>query len=106
MEQLVDLIVKVIAALLGIGILYVVGKLRAYLAAKASAADATKLDAVIYDFVAAAEQLLKADDPTGEKRKAYVVDLLRQIGVEVTREIDARIEAAVYGINIGGGDAK
>ena len=67
---------------------------------KVEAQQASELDRLIYDFVAAAEQQLKADDPDGTKRKAYVVEQLNAVGIAISQEINARIEAAVYEINL------
>ena len=99
MENIIDIFVKIVAALLAIGITWLIGKARDYLTAKATAAGNDDLVRLIEQFCAAAEQQLKVDDPTGEKRKEYVYMLLKEANVEVTEVVDAVIEAAVYRIN-------
>ena len=56
-----------------------------------------ELDRLIKAFVEAAEQSLVG----GADKKAYVVKQLQDLGYEVTAELDALIEAAVYGLNNG-----
>lgn len=95
---ILEIIVKILA-LIVMG--YIIPKLRAYLSAKLSAENMAELERLVWAFVEAAEQTLRADDPTGEKRKAYVVSQLKDLGYEITAELDAMIEAAVYGLNNG-----
>ena len=102
MENLIDIIAKLIAALLAIGVAWVLGKAKEYLTVKAEATGNDDLVRLVEQFCAAAEQQLKADDPTGEKRKDYVYHLLREANVEITEIVDAMIEAAVYSINTEG----
>ena len=61
--------------------------------------------AKIYDYikiaVGAADQILKVEDPTGEKRKQFVVDYLTEKGLKITMEdLNMMIEAAVQQLNI------
>lgn len=98
--EITNLIAQVIIALLGLGCLWLLTKARHILKVRAEAEEATELDKLIYQLVAAAEQQLKAEDPTGQVRKQYVIDLLTKLGFEVNAEINARIEAAVYAINL------
>lgn len=98
--EITNLIAQIILVLLGLGCLWLLTKARHILKVRAEAEEATELDKLIYQLVAAAEQTLKKDDPTGEARKKYVVDLLTEFGIKVTAEINARIEAAVYAINL------
>lgn len=107
----IDLVARIIIALLGLGCLWLLTKAKSLLKIRAEAEEATELDKLIYQLVAAAEQQLKAEDPTGQVRKQYVIDLLTKLGFEVNAEINARIEAAVYAINLeqkheAGQDAK
>jgi len=99
--EIMDLIVKAIFGLLALGGVWLVGYVKNALKEKVEAGQASELDRLIYDFVAAAEQQLKKSDPTGQYRKQYVVDMLTALGIEVNAEINARIEAAVYSINMG-----
>lgn len=98
--ELVQLITRAIFALVGLGLLLLLRHIKAALVSKADAGLVSELDLLIADFVAAAEQLLKQDDPDGSKRKQYVIDCLMAIGVAITDEIDARIEAAVFRQNL------
>lgn len=41
------------------------------------------------------DELLKAEDPSGEKRRVYVYGLLEELGVVITDIIKAKIEANV-----------
>lgn len=99
-QEIIELIVKALFGLLALGGLWLVSFIKDELAAKISAQQASELDRLIYDFVAAAEQQLKEEDPDGSKRKAYVVEQLNAVGIAISQEINARIEAAVYEINL------
>lgn len=99
-SEIIELIVKALFGLLAIGGLWLVGFIKEVLKTKVEAQQASELDRLIYDFVAAAEQQLKQDDPDGTKRKAYVVEQLNAVGIAISQEINARIEAAVYEINL------
>ena len=98
--DLVQLITRAVFTLLGFGLLVLLKHIKAALDAKVEAGKAGELDLLIADFVAAAEQLLKQDDPDGSKRKQYVTDCLMAIGIAITDEINARIEAAVFRQNL------
>lgn len=93
--MILEIVVKVLAVVIT-G--YLIPKLKAYLSARLNAEQQAELDRLIRAFVEAAEQTLKAEDPTGEKRKAYVVQQLQALNYEITSELDALIEAAVYGL--------
>ncbi len=93
--MVLEIVVKVLAVVIT-G--YLIPKLKAYLSARLNAEQQAELDRLIRAFVEAAEQTLKAEDPTGEKRKAYVVQQLQALNYEITSELDALIEAAVYGL--------
>lgn len=99
-SEIIELIVKALFGLLAIGGMWLVGFIKDVLKTKVEAEQASELDRLIYDFVAAAEQQLKQDDPDGTKRKAYVVEQLNAVGIAISQEINARIEAAVYEINL------
>ena len=93
--MILDIAVKILAVLIT-G--YILPKFKAYLSAKLSAEQRDELDRLVNAFVEAAEQTLRADDPTGVKRKEYVVKQLKALNYEITDELDALIEAAVYGL--------
>ena len=98
--DMTELLANIIISLLGMVGLWLLGYVRNWLKARTEAEQATQLDQLIYDIVAAAEQTLKASDPDGSIRKQYVVDLLTQLGFKVDKELHARIEAAVYAVNL------
>ena len=99
-DTIINLIVEIIFALFVVGCLYFLSLAGKRLQAEIEDGDATQFEKIIYKFVRAAEQMLKKDDPDGTKRKEYVIDRLRELGVEITNEIEALIEAAVYDLNI------
>lgn len=100
MEQIVDIIIKIVATLLlaGAGWLgkYVITYLRNNLDAK----EVAFLDSFIAELVAAAEQLYAEADTTGRIRREYVQKMLVEAGYEITEAVQAMIEAKVYDINI------
>ena len=88
---ILEIIVKIVAVIVT-G--YIIPKLRAYLSAKLTAERMAELDRLVKAFVEAAEQTLD----NGVDKKAYVVKQLQDLGYEITSELDALIEAAVYGL--------
>ena len=90
--DIAEIIVKVLAVIVT-G--YLLPKLKAYLNAKLTAEQYAELDRLIKAFVEAAEQTIHT---SGADRKAYVVAQLEALNYEINKEIDARIEAAVYGL--------
>lgn len=100
MEQIIDIIIKIVATLLlaGAGWLgkYVITYLRNNLDAK----EVAFLDSFIAELVAAAEQLYAEADETGSIRRGYVQKMLVEAGYEITEAVQAMIEAKVYDINI------
>lgn len=95
-DNIINLAIEVIAVILA-G--FVLPKLRAYLKAKLDAEQWEALKRLVTVLVEAAEQTLKEDDPTGKLRKQYVVSQLHELSYDVTEEVNALIEAAVYGLN-------
>lgn len=66
--------------------------------AEMSENQAAMLDLFIATFCKAAEQLYRSDE--GQKKKAYVLDALEQMGYDInTIEIDAGIEAFVLDLH-------
>lgn len=98
--EIMDLVVEAVFGILGLLGIWLVGWVKDALKARVEAEQAAELDRLIYDFVAAAEQMLKEGDSDGSKRKAYVTENLMALGIAISQEINARIEAAVFGINI------
>lgn len=100
MEQIIDIIIKVVATLLAIGAgmlgKYLINLLKANLDEK----NRKKLDLFITELVAAAEQLYKEWDEDGTIRYEYVSDMLIEAGYEITESIKVLIEAKVFEINL------
>ena len=101
MENIIDIIAKVIAALIFIGAAWLWGKVKNYMTVKAKATGNDDLVQLVQQFCNAAEQQYKAGMLTADERKAYVFELLQDADIEVTEIVDALIEAAVYRINKG-----
>lgn len=98
--EIMDLVVKAVFGILALMGIWLVGWVKDALKARVEAEQNVELYQRIYSFVAAADQMLKAEDPDGSKRKAYVVENLMALGIAITQEVNALIEAAVYEINL------
>lgn len=107
MDELMDIILKLLAILFGVGLIYV-GKLAVnWIKSKLDTQQAEKLDKIIADLVAAAEQIYKGiNDEDGTGRYAYVENMLVEAGYEVTEKVRALIESNVFEINVITGSAK
>lgn len=99
MDEIITVIIKILAGILTIAGTYAMTKFKAWADLKMGESRARTLENYIAQFVAAAEQLLKEDDPDGTKRFEYVTGLLCDLGYEITDMIKAIIEAKVSGIN-------
>ena len=102
MEDFVNIILKVLVALLSFAGVWLIAKaqalwpqIKAWITSKTNLVNEEQLDKLVSDTVKAADQLLKENDPTGEKRNKYVVDALTSAGVEVSDIVMAKIEAKV-----------
>lgn len=100
MEEILDIIIKVVAALLALGAAWLGKYVVSWLKSKLSEKNAEKLDLFVAELVAAAEQLYKEDDIDGKMRLNYVESMLIQAGYEVTNAVKAMIESKVYAINL------
>lgn len=94
-----DSLVRVLGGVVAILIAWLAPKIHAWLTARTDAATTERVMALVAIFAQAAEQLLKADDPTGEKRREYVIEELRKLGIQITEDVLAMIEGAVWEIN-------
>lgn len=101
MENLIDILAKILAALIFIGVAWLWGKIKNYMTVKAKATGNDDLVQLVQQFCNAAEQQYKAGMLTADQRKEYVFELLQEANIEVTDIVDALIEAAVYRINKG-----
>ena len=100
MEQILDIIIKLFAALLAHGAGWLGRYLVNWLKTKLNDKQAEKLDMFIAELVAAAEQMYKKDDPDGSVRLNYVQDMLIEAGYELTDAVLALIESKVFSINL------
>lgn len=100
MDEILNIIIKLVAALLAFGVGWLVKYLISLLRSKLDENGAEKLDLFIAELVAAAEQLYKQQDPDGTVRLRYVQDMLIEAGYEMTDAIRALIESKVFEINI------
>ena len=95
MEKLIpvafDLILAVISVVL-------IPKIHELLVLKIGKDEAARITTLIYEAVRAAEQLYR-EPGNGKVKKEYVVNLLVAQGIEMTEELNARVEAAVYDLD-------
>ena len=100
MEQIIDIIIKIVATILLAGAGWLGNYIITYLRSNLDAKDVATLDNFIAELVAAAEQMYAKEDPDGSIRLNYVQNTLIEAGFEITEAVRAMIEAKVYDINI------
>ena len=100
MEEIIDIIIKVVATLLALGLGWLGKYLISWLKTVLDAKSAEKLDLFIGELVAAAEQMYKQEDPDGTVRLGYVQNMLLEAGYEITDAVQALIESKVFSINL------
>ena len=100
MEQIIDIIIKIVATLLLAGAGWLVKYVITYLRSNLDAREVEFLDSFVAEMVAAAEQMYAKNDPDGSKRLRYVCEMLVEAGYETTEAVRAMIEAKVYDINL------
>lgn len=96
----VEIIGKLLGAVVVAIIAYLTPKFNAWLDAKVGEQKAEVLRRLIMEFVTAADQLFKAEDPTGQIRKRYVEQQIEALGYKLTDDINAMIESAVWSVNL------
>lgn len=101
MEAILDILVKLIGAIVGAGVVYLIGEAHKYLRASMDEKNRAKLDAFVSSLVAAADQMYKAEDADGSIRLGYVQGMLVEAGYELTDAIRALIESKVLELNKG-----
>ena len=106
MDEILNVVIKVVATLLAFGIAWLGKYLLNLLKGKLNDQNAAQLDLFVAELVAAAEQMYKKDDPDGTVRLNYVLDMLIDAGYEITEALLAVIESKVYGINQAQGGEK
>ena len=90
-----DKIIEIVLALLAVALTrYAVPAIRAYLKSKNS----EQLEQLISELVTAAEQLIQGSGQ-GEKKLAYVEEMLNAQGIEMTDSVRAKVESKVYELN-------
>ena len=103
MDEIIAIVGKVLAAAVVALFAYLVPKIKTLLEAKIGSEGTAKVLLLIENFVTAADQLYKADDPTddptGVIRKKYVEDQLKALGYAITDELNGFIESAVKKCN-------
>ena len=100
MEEIMDIIIKVVAMLLALGIGYIGRFLVKWMKSILDEKGDAKLDLFIAELVAAAEQMYKQDDPDGKARLQYVQHMLIKAGYTITESVQALIESKVFEINL------
>lgn len=99
MDQIIEIVGKLLAAVFVALVAYLTPKIKAWLEEKIGKTKTDQVLVLIKNFVTAADQLYKADDPTGEIRNQYVKDQLTALGYAITSEINSFIESAVKECN-------
>ncbi len=99
MTNFYDIIGKLLAAVLVALLAYLTPTVRAWLTANASRNDQEKIGQLVRAFVRAAEQLMRDNDPTGDRRNQFVREQLTALGVELTEAVLNMIESEVWTVN-------
>jgi len=91
---------EVIGAIIGLLGTIITVVLVPYIKAKTTAKQRENIGILISKTAEAAEQLFKNQDPTGEKRRRFIVDYLNEKGINVDEyDLEMYRESAVYWIN-------
>lgn len=94
-------LVNIIIAVIGLLGLIITSVIVPYFKSKTTEKQRSNVFTLVTFAVEAAEQLLKAEDLSGTKRKEYVVRYLSSKGVKLTvQDLEVFIEAAVKELNI------
>lgn len=107
MDDVINVVIKLLATLLGVGLAYLGKLIAAWIKVKFEERELQRLKSFIATLVAAAEQIYKGiNDEDGAGRYAYVENMLVEAGYEVTDKVRALIESNVFEINVITGSAK
>lgn len=99
MENIYEIIGKLLAAFV-VGLLAcLVPKARAWFETRITKDTQERIHQLVVSFTRAAEQLYHDTDPDGEKRRKFVLEQLRLLGVEITEAVLNMIEGSVWEIN-------
>lgn len=99
MNEIIEIVGKLLGATLVVLCAYLTPKIKAWLEVKIGKEKTDAVLKLIENFVTAADQLYKTEDPTGEIRNAYVKDQLQKLGYTITDELNSFIESAVKKCN-------
>ena len=92
---------EIILAIIGLVGAVLTGFLIPWIRTKTSIEQRQKIQSIVNIGVWAAEQVLKLEDPTGAKRKQYVLDYVTGKGIKIDlADLDVMIEAAVKELNL------
>ena len=100
MDEIINLVIKIVATLLAIGTAWLGRYLVSLLKTKLDEKQTVILDQFIAELVAAAEQMYKAVDDDGAIRLNYVQTMLVEAGYDITEAVRAMIESKVFEINL------
>ena len=100
MEEIINIVIKIVATLLAFGAAWLGKYLVSFLKTKLDEKQVVILDHFITELVAAAEQLYKENDPDGSIRLGYVQGVLIEAGYDITEMVQAMIESKVFEINL------
>lgn len=103
MEEIINIIIKLIAIIIVIGMGCIVknltNKYTEYMNTEQDEKKKEHLRLFIAELVRAAEQMYKKDDPNGSERFEYVCEMLIDAGYRISTEVNAMIESEVFKIN-------
>ncbi len=99
MDQILEIVGKLLGVALVVLVAYLTPKIKEWLNEKIGETNTNHIIVLIENFVTAADQLFKSEDPTGEIRNKYVKDQLTKLGYVITDEINSFIESAVKKCN-------
>lgn len=97
MNEMFEIIIKLLGTLAGVGVVYSIKMCVSYLRSRLDESEKALADSFIESFVVAAEQMYWNE--SGEFRLAYVQDRLLEAGYELTDALRAMIESKVYKIH-------
>lgn len=97
--EIIEIIGKILAAFF-VGICaYLAPKVKNWLESNMDKSTNENIQKLIDTFVKSAEQLFHDNDPTGLRRKEFVIEQLKALNVEITEQIRNMIEGAVWEVN-------
>lgn len=99
MENIYEIIGKLLAAIFVALLAYLTPKVKEWLEARTGKDHYDQLMQLVWAFARAAEQLYHDVDPSGEARNRFVREQLAALDVEITEAVLNMIEGAVWEIN-------